>query len=63
MKFVHVTAALELGGAELMLRRLRLTERSQDEPPANVVSLRHGREGVTRTVDAGAQMIRETGPR
>lgn len=63
MKFVHITAALEVGGAGLMFHRLLLAQRAHGEPPATVVSLHHGREGVRRAGDASANVIRETGPR
>ena len=39
MKVVHIIIGLEVGGAELMLRRLLQTQRLQGEPPATVVSL------------------------
>lgn len=39
MKVVHVIIGLEVGGAELMLRRLLLTQRSQGDLHATVVSL------------------------
>jgi glycosyltransferase involved in cell wall biosynthesis len=54
---VHVIIGLEVGGAELMLRRLLLTQRSQGEPPATVVSLTRLGPVGQRLRDDGFEVI------
>src|SRR5512134_1216123 len=57
MKVAHVIIGLEVGGAEMMLRRLLLTQRSQGGAPGTVISLTGLGPVGQRLRDDGVEVI------
>ncbi len=57
MKIAHVIVGLEVGGAEMMLHRLLLTQRSQGGTPATVISLTRLGPVGQRLRDDGFEVI------